>query len=144
MINENTDYAAAKLLSLDDIPIIDLEPLLKNNEIDEAAKQLKSAALNTGFFYVKNHGIKQSVIDTALASSKAFFKLPAYEKTKISVNQQQRGWLAAGMAKFKQAKTHDLKEIFSLVLNTGQKKCWPSVVKFHSLLVIDGLNLRPS
>ena len=106
------DYAAAKSLSLDDIPTIDLEPLLLRQEVDEVAKQLMAAALNTGFFYIKNHGIEQSVIDTALASSKTFFKRPSTQKAKTLVNQQQRGWLAPGMTKFTQAKTHDLKEIF--------------------------------
>ena len=106
------DYATAKALSLEDIPIIDLEPLILRNEIDVVATQLISAALNTGFFYIKNHGIEQSTIDRALASSQAFFKLPKAQKAKVAVNQHQRGWMAPGMAKFSEAKTHDLKEIF--------------------------------
>ena len=112
MNKQNTDYAAAKSLSLEDIPIIDLEPLLLRNQIDEVAAQLMSAALNTGFFYIKNHGIDRAIIDRALASSQAFFKQSIDEKAKIAVNQYQRGWLAPGMAKFSEAKTHDLKEIF--------------------------------
>ena len=106
------DYASAKSLSFEDIPIIDLEPLLERQEIDEVAKQLMSAALNTGFFYIKNHGVDQQLIDNAFAASQSFFKQPINEKRAVSVNQQQRGWLAPGMAKFTEAKTHDLKEIF--------------------------------
>ena len=52
------------------------------------------------------------MIDDAMAASKGFFKLSADDKNSVSVNQQQRGWLAPGMAKFTAAKTHDLKEIF--------------------------------
>ena len=112
MSTEQNDYAAAKSLSLDDIPVIDLTPLLAGESINEVAEKLMLAASNTGFFYIKNHGVEQSVIDGAMVASKAFFKLAADEKETVLVNQQQRGWLAPGMAKFTGAKTYDLKEIF--------------------------------
>lgn len=112
MNSTNEDYATARSLSADDIPVIDLEPLLQHQAIDDVAQQLIAAALNTGFFYIKNHGIDPNIIETALAASQVFFSLPADEKAAIAVNQQQRGWLAAGMTKFSSAKTHDLKEVF--------------------------------
>ena len=63
------DYASAKSQSFEDIPMIDLKPLLERQEIDEVAKQLMSAALNTGFFYIKNHGVDQQLIDNAFVAS---------------------------------------------------------------------------
>jgi isopenicillin N synthase-like dioxygenase len=106
------DYALAKSLSFEDIPIIDLEPLIQRQELESVAEQLMSAALNTGFFYIKNHGIDESLIDKAFKASQLFFNFPIAIKQLVAVNQQQRGWLAPGMTKFTEAKTHDLKEIF--------------------------------
>ncbi|EHL03786.1 putative iron/ascorbate oxidoreductase [Glarea lozoyensis 74030] len=51
----------------DEIPIIDLSPLYSDDLKDrvELAKTIKVAAVNTGFFYIKNHGIKEEVIADA-------------------------------------------------------------------------------
>jgi hydroxyethylthiazole kinase-like sugar kinase family protein len=51
----------------DEIPIIDLSPLY-SEEIEDRkalAKTLRAAAVNTGFFYIKNHGIKDEIIANA-------------------------------------------------------------------------------
>ncbi|MEH6579506.1 MAG: 2-oxoglutarate and iron-dependent oxygenase domain-containing protein [Amphritea sp.] len=112
MHSNNQDYAAAKTLSLEDIPVIDFAPLIENNEIEEVSRQLISAARNTGFFYIRNHGIDQRLIDNALNAAKGFFRLPAEDKSRVAVNTSQRGWLAPGMATLEGARTHDLKEIF--------------------------------
>jgi len=46
------------------IPIIDLlrlySPKLDNRK--ELAKEIRAAAVNTGFFYIKNHGIAEETI----------------------------------------------------------------------------------
>lgn len=112
MTAQHQDYAAAKALSLEDIPVIDFAPLLQEGDIRAVSEPLMAAALNTGFFYIKNHGISQQVIDNALETSKRFFRLSAEQKQQVAVNTQQRGWLAPGMATLEGAKTHDLKEIF--------------------------------
>lgn len=48
----------------EEIPIIDLAPLysskLENRKA--LAKEIRAAALNTGFFYIRNHGIEEKVI----------------------------------------------------------------------------------
>jgi hypothetical protein len=51
----------------DEIPIIDLSPLYSSELKDrvELAKVIKNAAVNTGFFYIKNHGIKEEIIANA-------------------------------------------------------------------------------
>jgi hypothetical protein len=51
----------------DEIPIIDLSPLYSSELKDrvELAKVIKNAAVNTGFFYIKNHGIKEETIASA-------------------------------------------------------------------------------
>lgn len=51
----------------EEIPIIDLKLLYSDNLEDRKAlaSQVKGAAVNTGFFYIKNHGISEEVIANA-------------------------------------------------------------------------------
>lgn len=51
----------------EEIPIIDLTPLYSRNLDDRKnlASQIKRAAMNTGFFYIRNHGISEEVIANA-------------------------------------------------------------------------------
>ena len=51
----------------EEIPIIDLTPLSSPNFEDrkELSKQIRAAAVNTGFFYIKNHGIDDKTIADA-------------------------------------------------------------------------------
>jgi hypothetical protein len=50
-----------------EIPIIDLSPLYSPNIEDRKAlaKTIRAAAVNTGFFYIKNHGIPEETIANA-------------------------------------------------------------------------------
>lgn len=50
-----------------EIPIVDLSPLY-SPEIDDRkalAKTIRAAAVNTGFFYIRNHGIPEETIANA-------------------------------------------------------------------------------
>jgi hypothetical protein len=51
----------------EEIPIIDLAPLYSSNLEDRRAlaKEIRAAGLNTGFFYIKNHGIDEETIANA-------------------------------------------------------------------------------
>jgi hypothetical protein len=51
----------------EEIPIIDLTPLYSDNLEDrkKLASQIKGAAVNTGFFYIKNHGVSEQIIADA-------------------------------------------------------------------------------
>ena len=118
------DYAHAKAVSSGDIPVIDFAPLMLQGQLVEVSKPLMLAALNTGFFYIKNHGIDPKVIQTALAASKKFFQLSQEEKALVSVNTRQRGWLGPKMATLEGAKTHDLKEIFFTGPETWSDEMW--------------------
>lgn len=53
--------------TLEEIPIIDLTPLYLGDLEDRKrlASQIKKTAVNTGFFYIKNHGISEEVIADA-------------------------------------------------------------------------------
>jgi hypothetical protein len=51
----------------EEIPIIDLSPLYsaKLEDRKKLARDIRRAAVNTGFFYIKNHGIEGKTIDNA-------------------------------------------------------------------------------
>ena len=50
---------------------------------DELVAKVKAAAENTGFFYVKNHGIPESTIRNAMDRVKTFFGQSLEEKEEI-------------------------------------------------------------
>jgi hypothetical protein len=51
----------------EEIPIIDLARLYSSNIEDRKAlaKEIRNASTNTGFFYIKNHGIEEKTIADA-------------------------------------------------------------------------------
>ena len=74
-----------RLAREDEIPIIDLSGLHGDLPArKELAKSLKGAAENTGFFYVKNHGINEAVIAAAYRQAHVFFKQPLEKKEIVS------------------------------------------------------------
>lgn len=69
----------------DEIPVIDLVGI--DGDLDSRtviAGKIRTAAQNTGFFYIKNHGISEDLIASALTQAKAFFHQPEEEKEKVS------------------------------------------------------------
>lgn len=69
----------------DEIPVIDLSSI--DGDLDSRkrlAAQIGAASENTGFFYIKNHGISEALIQNALSQAKRFFDQPLSEKEKIS------------------------------------------------------------
>ncbi|XP_020204986.1 2-oxoglutarate-Fe(II) type oxidoreductase hxnY isoform X2 [Cajanus cajan] len=65
---------------------------LSNPDINQSVKFLKQACLDSGFFYVVNHGISQEFLDEVFAQSRKFFTLPHKEKMKILRNEKHRGY----------------------------------------------------
>ncbi|KAG2724343.1 hypothetical protein I3843_01G014300 [Carya illinoinensis] len=76
------------------IPVIDISPLLaKCNDpkmaedpgVSEVVRQLDQACREAGFFYVKGHGIPDSIIKEVKSVAHKFFELPYEEKLKIKM-----------------------------------------------------------
>ncbi|KAE9588172.1 putative aminocyclopropanecarboxylate oxidase [Lupinus albus] len=65
---------------------------LSNHDINQSVNLLKQACLDSGFFYVVNHGISQEFMDEVFAQSKKFFSLPQKEKMKLLRNEKHRGY----------------------------------------------------
>ncbi|XVE87079.1 hypothetical protein DITRI_Ditri18aG0087500 [Diplodiscus trichospermus] len=76
------------------IPVIDVGPLVAKGDdlkmgrdagVREVVKQLNQACRETGFFYVKGHGIPESLIKEVRDVTHKFFELPYDEKLKIKM-----------------------------------------------------------
>ncbi|XP_042407810.1 2-oxoglutarate-Fe(II) type oxidoreductase hxnY-like [Zingiber officinale] len=80
-----TDASAAKITSLNRIS-------LSEPDIDKSVSLLKQACLDSGFFYVVDHGIDKKLMEEVFAQSKFFFDLPLDEKMKLLRNKKSRGY----------------------------------------------------
>ena len=66
------------------LPIIDLTLLGGTEQQREAlALSLAEACLHTGFFYIRDHGIPQALINQVFRESQALFNLPEEQKQAI-------------------------------------------------------------
>ncbi|GAA0151920.1 oxidoreductase [Lithospermum erythrorhizon] len=65
---------------------------LSHTDIHHSVSLLKQACLDSGFFYLVNHGISQELMDEVFAQSKRFFNLPMEEKMKLLRNEKHRGY----------------------------------------------------
>ncbi|TVY64183.1 1-aminocyclopropane-1-carboxylate oxidase [Lachnellula suecica] len=74
-----------------EIPIIDISPIYSSHLSDRKAlaSTLRAAAVNTGFFYIKNHGIEEEIIANAKKQLLTFFKQDEEAKMKISSAQSK-------------------------------------------------------
>ena len=77
------------------IPVIDLAPLQDPGGpgLDRLADRILAAYGETGFGYLVNHGIPQSLTDGVFAASVRFHALPRTEKMKIELNRLHRGFI---------------------------------------------------
>ena len=96
------------------IPIIDISELHSAAPagLKAVANNLARAASTVGFFYIKNHGVPQSLIDDVFATARAFYSQPLPIKNQVKINATHRGFLRAGEAKMSDEARPDLKESF--------------------------------
>ncbi|MBM3599582.1 MAG: isopenicillin N synthase family oxygenase [Alphaproteobacteria bacterium] len=115
------NYAQAKRIELPDIPVIDVAALSGGTDgIAGVARAMRSASENTGFFYIRNHGVPQALIDRVYDASRRFFAQPLAEKQKVRINARHRGFLKVGEAKMYDKARIDLKESYIWGLELGE------------------------
>src|SRR6185437_15255363 len=90
--------SAAVLFSMsarDTIPIIDLGPYLagESGALEEAARQLRHALTEIGFYYIVNHGIPRERVRAIYDAAARFHALPIDEKTKVRIDRHNVGYL---------------------------------------------------
>lgn len=80
----------------DELPVIDISGIYSDSLADRqaVADEIAAAATNTGFFYIKNHGIPKETIDACLASTEDFFHQPHEIKERVIHTKSKwfNGW----------------------------------------------------
>ncbi|OLY79272.1 putative iron/ascorbate oxidoreductase [Smittium mucronatum] len=64
------------------IPVLDLN-LINQGKEEQLLDEMRNALINVGFFYVKNHGVPQSLLDKTKESAIKFFDQPLEVKEKF-------------------------------------------------------------
>ena len=107
-------YAVSKTIEIEKIPVIDVKPLRAGTleNAHSVALEIRQAAEEIGFFYIRNHGVPESVIKQSYSAAKDFFNLPKVVKNNVKINSNHHGYLCFGEAKMEQAESVDLKESF--------------------------------
>ena len=77
------------------VPIVDLAGSfgVDHAEREAAAWEIHKAARDTGFFYVKNHGIDPRLVADAFAAARRFFEQPEEKKREVHVKNMPAGML---------------------------------------------------
>ena len=77
------------------IPIIDIGPYLRDEAgaIDLLAQKLKNACEQVGFFYIRDHGIPEDVIEIAFNQNRRFHAQSIEKKRALKIDQYNVGYL---------------------------------------------------
>ncbi|KAI1169571.1 2OG-Fe(II) oxygenase [Nemania sp. FL0916] len=100
-----------------DIPIIDVSGIFSDSLAARktVASQIRDAATNNGFFYIKNHGIAPSIPEAARERLLAFMRQPAEVKERAHIGQSKyfNGWKPPGSQRINPFEKVDVRETFS-------------------------------
>jgi isopenicillin N synthase-like dioxygenase len=77
------------------IPVIDFGPYFAGEPeaLETLAEALRHACEHVGFLYAANHGVPQDAIDRGFAASRRFHALPLEEKLRLSLNENNIGYM---------------------------------------------------
>lgn len=77
------------------IPVLDLAPLFAGDPAGRArlAEELRRAFTEVGFYFVKNHGVPQNVLDDTFEAARRFHDLPLDQKMAIERNEHNIGYM---------------------------------------------------
>ena len=71
------------------LPIVDLA-----GPRDAVVRDIRAAVCDTGFLYVKNHGVDQAIVDGVFAEARRFLTLPLDVKARVQRGSGKRGYEA--------------------------------------------------
>lgn len=87
----------AKLLAFSEIPVIDIAALAGGDPAAKAATvaEIGRACETVGFFYIKNHGVPQALIDRTYDLSRQFHYSPRELRERVHIRNSPgtRGWV---------------------------------------------------
>lgn len=99
-----------------EVPVIDLSGIYSDLASRQAlAATVRRAAENTGFFYIRNHGIPGATIDAALAQAKVFFAQPEAAKRGVATARSRffNGWTERRGSRISPTESRDDREGFA-------------------------------
>ena len=78
-----------------ELPVLDVGDFLGGSDADleSLAEQLRSAAEEFGFFFIKNHGIAEKLIKNVFSENKRFHSQSMEVKNTIAIDDNQRGYI---------------------------------------------------
>lgn len=106
---------ASKQVAFSEIPVIDIANLVNGSDQETVARQIGKVCEEVGFFYVKNHGVPQDLIDRTYKATKEFFELPQEVKDRLHIANSGptlRGYVPPYGENADPKNTRDLKEVF--------------------------------
>ena len=113
---DNRYRRSADRAGLTQLPVIDIAAFVEKRDLPSrqaAARAIREASINIGFFYLTGHGFAPAEIEALLGWGRRFFALPLDEKKKIHWNKQTgNGYVPPGglNAAANSEKAADLKE----------------------------------
>jgi isopenicillin N synthase-like dioxygenase len=114
---------AAQNVPFESIPVIDFAAMHEDDPVahQAVAAQLFQACSQVGFFYVKNHGVSQTIIDDAFTQAQRLFALPLSEKMQIHIARSlhHRGYVPLLEENTDPTAKGDLHEAFDCALNVA-------------------------
>jgi isopenicillin N synthase-like dioxygenase len=88
---------ASRRLDTSEVPVVDIGPLVRGDEsgLTATVDALAAACADTGFMYVKNHGVPSTIRDELVRQCALFFDLPVEEKMAVGTHNSEffRGFL---------------------------------------------------
>jgi len=78
-----------------EIPVLDLGPLHAGEPgaLERLGGELRAACTQVGFYFVRNHGIPQSLLDATFAEAERFHAQPLDAKTALKINEHNIGYM---------------------------------------------------
>ncbi len=91
-------HQTVRAASADEVPILDLTALNEGGDLAPLAAKLRHACVNTGFFYVANHGIPEGAMDDLFTATKRYFDLPMDQRLAHRMDEKfRRGFMPQGI-----------------------------------------------
>ncbi len=114
-------YSEPKTAS--ELPVIDIGPSFSDGPIarDRIAEEIGAACRDTGFFYISNHGVDQSLIDGAFAEACRFFDQSNDWKEKCKKQGLSNGYEPPESQRLDNESPGDIKESFNFTMGNDPR-----------------------
>jgi isopenicillin N synthase-like dioxygenase len=90
------------------IPVIDFGPYFAGapGALEALGKAVGDACDSVGFFYIRNHGVPEALIEGAFEQAKRFHALPLEEKLRLKLDANNVGYLPMNASTHKHSTVH--------------------------------------